>query len=66
MNTSYQQRRHRFDVGYIIIFIVLKTLNLDIKVLREHNLEILQHLIHVDFQENKKILNHKLNIGSWK
>ena len=34
------------------VIIILRTLNLDIKILGVHNFGILEHLIHVDFQEN--------------
>ena len=36
-------------IGHAIFFITPKTLHLDIKVLGEHNLKVLEHLIHVDF-----------------
>ena len=35
-------------IGHTRFLNTLETLNLDIKVLGEHNLEILEHLIHVD------------------
>ena len=34
------------------VLIILKTLNLDIKIVGENNFGILEHLIHVEFQEN--------------
>lgn len=33
------------------VLIILKTLNLDINLLKEHNPGILERLIHVDLQE---------------